>query len=303
MKEMQKVRIISKQCVNSVMNEMKLLKILKHSFIVNMQYAFQCRENLYLVMDLMSGGDLRYQLWKCHRFTEAQTKFFLTCIICGLEYLHSHNIIHRDLKPENLVLDSDGYVRITDFGTARVWQMENSHETSGTPGYMAPEVICRQNHTIVSDYFALGVLAYEFITGKRPYIGNTRKEVKQVILAKQVQLNQLDMPDGWSVEALDFINKLLERKPQNRLGFNGIEEIKKHPWLNNIDWEKLLRHEESAPLVPPTEGNYDTAQISRDWQDQLKRISFKGLNPEKLFEGYFYDATVIAPTKKVLNLG
>lgn len=91
-----------------------------------------------------------------------------------MEQIHRSNIIHRDIKPENLVLDSRGYIRITDLGIARVYRPNNSSDTSGTPGYMSPEVICRQNHSFVSDFFALGVIAYELMTGKRPYNGRTR---------------------------------------------------------------------------------------------------------------------------------
>lgn len=107
----------------------------------------------------MEGGDLRHHL-SCKTFTEAQAKFFVACILLGLEYLHNNFIIHRDIKPENLVLDSRGYIRITDLGIARIFRQQNSSDTSGTPGYMSPEVICRQNHTYVSDLFALGVIAH-----------------------------------------------------------------------------------------------------------------------------------------------
>lgn len=173
-----------------------------------MQYAFQDRENLYLVMDLMPGGDLRYHLGRCKKFTEAQTKFFIASIILGLEYLHTNGILHRDIKPENLVIDGKGYIRITDFGIARVWNPENSKDTSGTPGYMAPEVMCRQNHGVAADYFALGIITYEFMYGKRPYIGKSRKEIRDQILAKQVQIKKNEVEEGWSVEAADFINRV-----------------------------------------------------------------------------------------------
>ena len=123
---MQKIRIVSKRSVNSVMNERKLLAVINHPFIVNMHYAFQDRENLYLVLDYMKGGDLRYHLSRLRSFTESQTQFFAACIITGLEYLHSNNIIHRDIKPENLVLNEKGYLCITDFGIARVLSAENS---------------------------------------------------------------------------------------------------------------------------------------------------------------------------------
>lgn len=141
MKEMSKNRIITKRSVNSVMNEQKLLLMLRHPFLVNMRYAFQNSETLYLVMDLMKGGDLRYHIGSKRRFTEEEVKFVVACIIVALEYLHTNSIIHRDIKPENLVLDEKGYVRVTDLGIARVWNPENSSETSGTPGYMAPEVM------------------------------------------------------------------------------------------------------------------------------------------------------------------
>lgn len=136
------------------------------SFIVNMQYAFQDRENLYLVMDLLNGGDLRYHIARHRRFSEEQTKFFITCILISLDYIHSKSIIHRDIKPENLVFDDKGYLRVTDFGIARIWNPDNSKETSGTPGYMAPEVMCRQNHGVAVDYFAVGVIAYECMMGR-----------------------------------------------------------------------------------------------------------------------------------------
>lgn len=130
-----------------------------------MNYAFQDSENLYLVMDLLNGGDLRYHVSRHRKFTEEQTKFFVCCVLLALEYIHVNNILHRDIKPENFVMDDRGYVRLTDFGIAKVYQKENAAETSGTPGYMAPEVMCAQNHTIAVDYFALGVFAYECMCG------------------------------------------------------------------------------------------------------------------------------------------
>lgn len=109
-------------------------------------------------------------------------------MIVAIEYLHTNTILHRDLKPENLVLDEKGYVRITDLGIAKVWDPENSQETSGTPGYMAPEVMCRQSHGVAVDYFAIGVIIYEFMMGKRPYLGKTRKDIKDAIFSKQVKI-------------------------------------------------------------------------------------------------------------------
>lgn len=141
----------------------------------------------------------------------------MACILLALEYSHTNNVLHRDLKPENLVLDDKGYVRLTDYGIAKFYQKENSKETSGTPGYMSPEVMCAQNHTIAVDYYALGVIAFEFMFGFRPYTGKSRKEIKDKILAKQVQIRRSEIPEGWSVEAADFINRVSNYHNNNYL--------------------------------------------------------------------------------------
>ena len=126
-------------------------------------------------MDLLTGGDLRYHICHKKQFNEDQSRFFSSCILLGLEYIHKNNIIHRDIKPENLVLDKKGYLRITDFGVAKKNLKDNSSETSGTPGYMAPEVLCALNHSFPVDFFALGVIIFEFMNGFRPYLGRNRK--------------------------------------------------------------------------------------------------------------------------------
>jgi serine/threonine protein kinase len=108
-----------------------------------MFYAFSDFENLYLVTDLVTGGDLRYHMTKARKFTEQETKFFIACCVVGLEYMHNNGVIHRDIKPENLLLDERGYVHITDLGISKLWSPDNANDTSGTPGYMAPEVMCR----------------------------------------------------------------------------------------------------------------------------------------------------------------
>jgi len=141
--------------------------------------AFQDQDNLYLVIDLMTGGDLRYHLSRRTTFTENESsilifiqmfngflEFFICSLLIILEYLHSNGIMHRDIKPENLLLDSKGYLRVTDLGISTVWTPDNGNDTSGTPGYMAPEVMCRQNHGVAADYYSAGVLCYEFMFGR-----------------------------------------------------------------------------------------------------------------------------------------
>ena len=295
LKEMSKTKIIDRRSEISIMSERTLLSKLNNPFIVNMYFAFQDFSNLYLVMDLLSGGDLRYQLSKKKKFTEKETKFFISNIIIALEYIHSKNIIHRDIKPENLVLELSGYLRITDFGVAKINEKDNSSETSGTPGYMAPEVILVQNHSFPSDFFALGVIGYEFMLGHRPYIGRSRKEIKELIIYKQARLNEGEIPYSWSLESADFINKLLKRKPNKRLGFNGIKEIKSHIWMRDINWNALKRKELVAPFIPnPNKENFDKKyceNIEEVGRDTLLR--YKEYKKSDLFLDAFNGYTFI----------
>ena len=250
LKEMSKTKVAIKKSIQSVLNERTILNQLNNEFIVNMKTAFQDRDNLYLVMDLLTGGDLRFHLCYNRRFNEAQTKFFIACLILALEYVHSKAYIHRDIKPENIVFDEKGFLRLTDFGIARKWNPDNSKETSGTPGYMAPEVMCRQQHGYVADFYAIGVIAFECMMGRRPYNGRSRKEIRDQILAKQVQVKPDELPHGWSFEGMDFINRAIQRKPHKRLGINGIEELKQHKWFQHFNWAGLEEKNIHPPFVP-----------------------------------------------------
>jgi len=264
-----------------------------HEFIVNMHYAFQDYENLYLVMDLLTGGDLRYHVSRNRKFSEEQTRFFIACLVLGLEYIHENNIIHRDIKPENLVLDEKGYLRITDFGIAKIYQKENSSETSGTPGYMSPEVMCAQNHSFLVDYFAIGVMGYEFMNGRRPYLGKSRKEIKEQIMAKQVQVKPQDIPDDWSPDAADFINGCLQRKPANRLGLRGITELKEHSWLKYYPWGELLEKKKlEAPFIPKIGDNFDKKYCeSADKYGQETKERYESYMKNENFKNVFINYT------------
>ena len=294
LKEMSKVKIIDRRSEKSIKTEREFLSKLRHPFIVNMNCAFQDYENLYLVMDLLTGGDLRYHVCKLRRFSESKSKFFIACILLGLEYIHKNNIIHRDIKPENLVFDDRGYLRITDFGVAKIRKEDNSSETSGTPGYMAPEVLLAQNHSFPVDFFAIGIMGYEFMLGQRPYLGKNRKEIKHQVLRKQAKIEPDDIPDGWSDESVDFINSCLKRKDSRRLGFTGgVIDLKNHPWFKDFDWDSLFNKTLKAPFIPPKGGNFDkkyceavenhTEETLERYQQYRERKNF-----ERLFEGYTY---------------
>ena len=254
---MSKAKIVDKKSIESILGEKKILSELHHPFIVNMIYSFQDFDYLYLVMEILSGGNLRYHLTLEKMFNEDQIKFIIGCIMIGLKYIHGQNILHRDIKPENLVFDSNGYLRITDFGIAKHYVINNKKDTSGTIGYLAPEVLCNVNHNFSIDYYAVGIITYELIYGHRPYIGKSKHEVKQLILTTQAKLDYSDLPEGFSNEIADFINKLIQRKPKNRLGKNDINEVIRHPWFLEFDWDNCCKKKLRAPYVPKHGDNFD----------------------------------------------
>lgn len=292
---MSKIRVYRKNSVKSVVAENKLLQLLYHDFIVNMRYAFQDKENLYLAMPLLTGGDLRYHLIKHRTFEEEAAQFMIACIVHSLDYIHRCRVIHRDIKPENVIFDSKGYVHLTDFGIAKPWRTENHEDTSGTPGYMAPEVLCRKDHSFSADYFAVGVILYEFMHGKRPYVGRTRKEIKEAVMARQAVAKQSTVVGVWSDAALDFCNSLLQRKRYKRLGENGILEIRNHPWFAKFDWQGLNAKTLPAPFVPTGSDNFDKKNANRleSLIEPEEYLLLKNKEIQEMFQDYEFNRDLV----------
>lgn len=254
MKQISKVKLIKNNVYDEILHEQELSSKLNHPFLVKMNFSFQDGDYLYMLNDLMTGGDLRYWYMQRKKFSEKECKFIVACVILGLEYLHSNKIIHRDLKPENILFDKNGYVHIADFGIAKELKNEPEEkiiDTNGTPMYMSPEALFGEKHGYSSDYFSLGAICYEMMMRKRPYNGKNRQEVKEKITNEFVQIKNEEIPKGWSNECADFINKLLEKNEGNRLGQHDLEELKAHPWLKYYNWKDLYLMKEKAPFIPP----------------------------------------------------
>ena len=258
------MKILDSQNLRSVKNERELLSKMNHPFIVNLHFSFQNNHYLYLVMDLLTGGDLRYHLFHKKFFFENQAKFLISCVMLGLEYCHTNLIIHRDIKPENILLDSEGYAHIADFGIA-MQQSKNSNHTSGTPSYMAPETLFGKTQTTVSDYYSLGILTYELLFGSKPYNSKNREEIKEKIRNKEIKLNIKNFHKiNLSNECFDFIKKLMEKEPNKRLGFiGGVNDLKRHNWLHSIDWKSLYNFNLKTDFIPYGENNYESRFVSK----------------------------------------
>ena len=301
MKIMSKLKIIKKNSVKNINNEKKFLSILHNPFLVNMICSFQDHDNLYLVMDLLLGGDMRFHINKRAIYNrkkdEKQLKFIAGCVLVGLNYIHENQIIHKDIKPENLVFDSRGYIHITDFGISKVFHPDNGKENSGTPGYMAPEVLFNKDHNYSVDFFSLGVCLYELLMGKRPYHGSNKKDLRKDIVSRQARIREDNIPDGFVksdtfFDCANFINSLLERKKEKRLGYNGFEEIRNHPWLIDFNWEDLVNKKIYPVFIPPVgDNNYDKKycnepeKIGDETQNEYEAIKSK-IDYNKLFQNY-----------------
>jgi serum/glucocorticoid-regulated kinase 2 len=261
-----------------------------------MYYAFQDDETLYIIMDYLSGGDLRYLICRRNYFTELETKFIAACITLNLNYIHEKNIIHRDLKPENLVFGSNGYLHLTDFGIALEYHRGDKgvRSASGTPGYMAPEAITNKRQEFSVDYFALGVIVYELMLDERPYQGKNRKEIKEQMFNIEIKLDKDDLPDEWKDEnIIDFINKLLARKKKDRLGYNTDIEVKEHPWFKDVPWEQIENMTYDSPFIFDTEDNFDDSYAQQEENDSIyegnKELYILEVNDSNLFKDFYYN--------------
>ena len=294
MKEISKVKAYANNSLDSIISENNILKKLRYPLIANLYYSFHDKDYLYFVLDYLPGGNLRYYISNQTNFNEAQIKFIISNVILALDYIHKNNIIHRDLKPENLLFDSVGYVHITDFGISKeIKEGLEITDISGTPGYISPEVIINKPQNEVSDFFSLGIITYELIFGRRPFVGNNKKEIADSMLNNRINLDEKSLPKNFSIDIADFINRLLRRKSNQRLGSRGIDEIKNHNWLEDVDWigiEEKLVDISHIPFIPVL---VDQDKNIVDTKDDKKNNKYsqilEKLNRESYFINFYFN--------------
>ena len=276
-----------------------MLGNINHPYIVGMAKAFQTTDKLFFILDYCAGGELFFHLGKSGRFPDERAKFYAAQITLALEYVHSLDIIYRDLKPENVLLDNIGNVRLTDFGLSK--QGVRDHSTGansfcGTPEYIAPEVLLRLGHGRAVDWWSLGALLFEMITGLPPFYSRNRE-----IMFEKIMKADLVFPPGMSESAKDILSKLLVRDPIKRLGSGegDADELKQHPYFADIDWKNLEKGNVPAPWTPTVYGSLDTSQFDQEFTSMNPIVSpevrdayFGSL--DRAFEGFsFVDESTI----------
>lgn len=269
MKVLKKDQVIKRKQYEHTMAERRILEEIDHPFIVSLRFAFQTPSKLYMVFDFFNGGELFHYLSQGGRFTEERARLYAAEITLALEHTHNNNIIYRDLKPENLLLDADGHIRVTDFGLSKENVVDDQVKSfCGTPEYLAPEVLKRQRYGKAVDWWSLGTLLYEMISGLPPFYDRNRERMYKKILG-----SELRFPAHMSAEAKSICRGMLTREPQQRLGYRGAQEIKAHPFFAPLNWDDVLQKKVEPPFKPTVTDEEDTRNVDKSFIAMPAQIS------------------------------
>mmetsp|Transcript_17663 Transcript_17663/g.45414 ORF Transcript_17663/g.45414 Transcript_17663/m.45414 type:complete len:323 (+) Transcript_17663:75-1043(+) len=262
LKILKKSAIIRLKQVDHIASEKNILQELNHPFIVNMYATFHDQRYLYFLLEYVVGGEFFTHLRKAGRFDNDTSVFYASQITAIFEYLHSKNTIYRDLKPENILLTSSGYLKLTDFGFAKVIEYR-TYTLCGTPEYIAPEVLLNKGHGKPVDWWTLGILTYEMIVGYPPFVDEDPMGIYQKILSGKIVF-----PKFFDKNAKVLVKKLLTADLGKRFGNlkNGVDDIKKAKWFASLNWDKLLAKEMPAPYKPVVKSETDTSNFE-DYPD------------------------------------
>ncbi|KAG1701789.1 hypothetical protein DVH05_028567 [Phytophthora capsici] len=248
MKILSKENIVKRKQVEHTRTERRVLGCTRHPFIVGLHYAFQTAQRLYFVLDYCPGGELFYHLSRMKKLPEHMACFYAAEITLALEHLHGLGVVYRDLKPENILLTKDGHIKLADFGLAKEGIRDGVNGTNslcGTPEYLPPEILDRLGHGTAVDWWNLGMVLYEMLTGLPPWYTNDRKK-----LFERLRSARLHFPPYVSRRAEALIRQLLNRNPAERLGSKGAHQVKNHLFFESIDWTKLAKKQVTPPFRP-----------------------------------------------------
>uniref|UniRef100_A0A8D2ZPN9 non-specific serine/threonine protein kinase n=1 Tax=Scophthalmus maximus TaxID=52904 RepID=A0A8D2ZPN9_SCOMX len=306
MKTLRKKDVLLRNQVAHVKAERDILAEADNEWVVRLYYSFQDRDNLYFVMEYIPGGDMMSLLIRLGIFKEELAQFYIAELTCAVESVHKMGFIHRDIKPDNILIDRDGHIKLTDFGLctgfrwthdskyyqsgcmdfskerkARQHQRCLAHSLVGTPNYIAPEVLLRTGYTQLCDWWSVGVILFEMVVGQPPFLATTPLETQLKVINWKSTLH-VPPQAKLSPEASDLIVKLC-RGPEDRLGKNGTDEIKAHPFFGAVDFSSDLR-QQAAPYVPTIAHSTDTSNFDPDdLNDTLNGWFRNGKHPEHAF--------------------
>uniref|UniRef100_A0A8C6ULP9 protein kinase C n=1 Tax=Neogobius melanostomus TaxID=47308 RepID=A0A8C6ULP9_9GOBI len=274
-KALKKGDIVARDEVDSLMCEKRIFETVnsvRHPFLVNLFACFQTAEHVCFVMEYAAGGDLMMHI-HADVFSEPRAVFYAACVVLGLQFLHDHKIVYRTLlsltylKLDNLLLDTEGYVKIADFGLCKEGMgfRDRTSTFCGTPEFLAPEVLTETSYTRAVDWWGLGVLIFEMLVGESPFPGDDEEEVFDSIVNDEVRY-----PRFLSTEAISIMRRLLRRSPERRLGAGerDAEEVKKHLFFRNMDWNGLLAKKVKPPFVPTIQGTNDVSNFDDEFTSE-----------------------------------
>ncbi|XP_015211042.1 microtubule-associated serine/threonine-protein kinase 2 isoform X4 [Lepisosteus oculatus] len=272
MKKINKQNLILRNQIQQAFVERDILTFAENPFVVSMFCSFETKRHLCMVMEYVEGGDCATLLKNIGALPVDMARMYFAETVLALEYLHNYGIVHRDLKPDNLLITSMGHIKLTDFGLSKIGLMSlttNLYEghiekdarefldkqVCGTPEYIAPEVILRQGYGKPVDWWAMGVILYEFLVGCAPFFGDTPEELFGQVISDEIIWPEED--EALPPDAQDLISKLLRQNPLERLGTGSAFEVKQHRFFTDLDWNSLLR--QKAEFIPQLESEDDTS--------------------------------------------
>jgi serine/threonine protein kinase len=264
MKILSKSTVISRDEVEHTRAEQRVLGRINHPFIVGLKFSFQSPKKLYLVLDMVNGGELFFHLQNEVKFSPERARFYTAELVLALEYLHKLEIVYRDLKPENILIDQYGHICITDFGLCKE-DMGAADETKtfcGTAEYLAPEVLKGDGYGKAVDWWSLGILLFEMLTGLPPFYSDNTN-----LMYKKIMYSDLKFPAEVPEAAQSLIEMLLQRNPAERLGTgeDGADKIKAHPYFEGINWEELYDRNVMPPWKPEVSGDKDVSNFAPEF--------------------------------------
>merc|ERR1719388_789595 len=258
-KFMKKHEIIKLKQVDHINAERNLMQQINHPFAVNMFGSFKDDRYVFIVMEVVTGGEMFTHLRRARKFSDEQSKFYGLIIADIFAHMHSSNIIHRDLKPENILMEASGYAKLTDFGFAKIVEPgARTYTLCGTPEYIAPEVLLNKGHGKPVDWWTLGILIYEMIVGQPPFCDEEPMGIYQKILAGKIYFPKL-----FDKNAKALVKKLLTADLGKRYGNlkNGVDDIKNAKWFASLSWDALLARQIQSPYKPTVKGETDTSNF------------------------------------------